>query len=385
MKKFKTVVSACLTLSMLASIVQVSPIHNTIIKAAEITEKQQNDNILNKSTRLTEKDAELLLNDIQMNLVEKYQAEFKLDNFKAIFVDVANSQSYIDVDVIADMTLINNPMDTPYIKGMEEALENIQNLDEKAIAQQAYDDYVTEQMSYYNMAEETTFCYRIEIPEASNLRDNVVNYEFFYRTDISEDDVELELVPEDIQRVMSPLEKNDGIKAIEEEIQESTKRDLIKAVTYDASKAVTYAKDHAKDEPEFSKANGMGSDCANFLSKCLNAGGIPVDKTGKWNPSPKSGSYAGVNWMRTGYNTDSDGKKTGVKTYMTDKGYFKAIKSSTSAAKGGFMFWNQQSHVALVYSVTSSTIKYSQHSNVQQKQVTKVYGSEDVTFYNPDI
>lgn len=47
------------------------------------------------------------------------------------------------------------------------------------------------------------------------------------------------------------------------------------------------------------------------------------------------------------------------------------------------MFWNKSSHVALVVSNTSGTIKYSQHSNVQQSQVTKTYGSEDVTFYTP--
>jgi hypothetical protein len=67
---------------------------------------------------------------------------------------------------------------------------------------------------------------------------------------------------------------------------------------------------------------------------------------------------------------------------MTDKGYFKKSKAS-KVVKGGFMFWNTSSHVALVVSNTKGTIKYSQHSNVQQTQVTKTYGSEDVTFYNP--
>ena len=45
----------------------------------------------------------------------------------------------------------------------------------------------------------------------------------------------------------------------------------------------------------------MGSDCANFVLKCLHAGGIPIDKDGKWYPSSQSGAYAGDNWMRTGY------------------------------------------------------------------------------------
>ena len=110
------------------------------------------------------------------------------------------------------------------------------------------------------------------------------------------------------------------------------------------------------DEPEFSSANGMGSDCANFVSKCINAGD---------------------NWMRTGYYDNG-----GVKTYMTNKGYFQKT-TKAKAKKGGFMFWNNTSHVALVVSNDGTTVKYSQHSSVKQSQVTKTYTSAlDVSFYN---
>jgi hypothetical protein len=45
---------------------------------------------------------------------------------------------------------------------------------------------------------------------------------------------------------------------------------------------VKYAIDNVTATPEFSSGNGLGSDCANFVSKCINAGGIPIDNAGKW-------------------------------------------------------------------------------------------------------
>ncbi len=46
--------------------------------------------------------------------------------------------------------------------------------------------------------------------------------------------------------------------------------------------AVKYAIDNVTATPEFSSDNGLGSDCANFVSKCINAGSIPIDNAGKW-------------------------------------------------------------------------------------------------------
>lgn len=345
-------------------------------------ETQQRLNIINNSTRISDNDAGRFLDSIQQKLINQYNEDYKLDNFRAIFVDVDDQQNYVDVDVIADMTLTSNPTDTAYIQGMKEAVAAIKDENEKVIAQNELDEYIAEQMSEYNVADETTFCYRLEIPNLTTYMDDITSYEVFYRTDITEDESILVPVPENPQTVKFLANEEDGRKVIAEVIEENITGNLARAVTYNKTSAVTYAKDNAKKKPEFSKENGMGSDCANFVSKCIKAGGIPVDKTGKWYPSPKAGSYAGENWMRTGFNKDSNGEYTGVKTYMVNKGYFKKSTSS-KVAKAGFMYWNNKSHVALVVSNTNGTIKYSQYSNVQQSQVTKTYNSEDVTFYTP--
>ena len=375
MRKFKVLVSGCLALSMVLSAGYVIvPAKNSKV-TIQANEVVKNKNIQNNSKRISFDQAELLFDDLKEKLEYKYQGVYQFDNFQAIFNDVEKDDEFIDVDIVVDMTLIRNPKEAPYVQGMIEALNELHDPQEKEVAQKELDEYLAEVMPYYNVPDITTFSYRIKVPSVVILKEDSSNYEMFYRADITDEVVDLAKVPEN--EVLEELgTEEDGEQKIARALNEE-KIVSERAVTYSAANAVAYAKNHATDEPEFSKANGMGSDCANFVSKCINAGGIPVDKAGKWYPSPSKGSYVGENWMRTGYYDNG-----GVKTYMTNKGYFKKV-AKKSAKKGGFMFWNNTSHVALVVCNDGTTIKYSQHSNVKQSQVTKTYSSNlDVDFYN---
>lgn len=165
-------------------------------------ETQQRLNIINNSTRISDNDAGRFLDSIQQKLINQYNEDYKLDNFRAIFVDVDDQQNYVDVDVIADMTLTSDPTNTAYIQGMKEAVAAIKDENEKVIAQNELNEYIAEQMSEYNVADETTFCYRLEIPDLTTYMDDITNYEVFYRTDITEDESILVPVPENPQTVM---------------------------------------------------------------------------------------------------------------------------------------------------------------------------------------
>jgi len=147
----------------------------------------------------------------------------------------------------------------------------------------------------------------------------------------------------------------------------------VQAVSYNRSQATAYAFAHATDEPEYS---GSGkSDCANFVSKCINAGGIPEDRSGNW--------YQGsTNWIRTGYNNNG-----GVVPYMVSKGYFSSVSSSSSATLGSIMYWNTKSHVALVSRIDGYSIYYSHHSDTVKTSRYYQYSSstDKVTFYVPKI
>lgn len=379
MKKSITAIALSMAVSVFLLVGIMEP--TKIVKAISIPNEQSNYAIDNNS-KITNMQVANILDELETKLKDKYQGIYTFDNFQAYFTDseIKDSIRSIDIDIIVDMTLIRNPKEAPYVKGMIEALSKIEDEEKRVIAEQELNDYLEEVMPYYNVPDSTTFSYRIEIPMSEKLSINsstLDNYKTFYRTDITDSEVDLVPVPEN-ETFKELGTENEGEATINQVLESKEYSLSATQVTYNKDDAITYAKDHAKDEPEFSKANGMGSDCANFVSKSINAGGIPVDKTEKWYPSPKSGSYAGENWMRTGYYDNG-----GVVPYMVDKGYFTKASSSSKATKAGIMSWNSSSHVALVVSNDGTTIKYSQHSNVKQTQVTKTYSSsDDVTFYN---
>lgn len=151
---------------------------------------------------------------------------------------------------------------------------------------------------------------------------------------------------------------------------------------YDRLAARDYAKRHGADEPEFLSNNiPNGSDCANFVSKCLRAGGIPVDRSGKWYPASNWGGWPGDNWFRTGYYNNG-----GVVPYMTNKSYFYNETNWRKVFAGSILYRTNTSHVGLVTYGDGSKIKYSHHSNRRKPYSEYNWnpnGNEYATFYKP--
>lgn len=397
MRKTKFLASLCVATALVAT---ASPLTAPMNEEVSAKSWKHFENVDNRTTTLSDVEVSILLKAAQKKILKQYGHDYKFDNFRAIFIDAEDTPNCVDFDIITDMTLVKHPSKSSYYLGMLEEANKLTDECEKYIAQDAIDAYLDDQMELYNVADETTFCYRIQVPSlpSSQIANTFTtmstndalseDYILYDRTDL-DDEVLLAEVNETAMTSDDASQKVEGMQAVQTAITDAYNDDDVihpMAVSYSATSAVNYAYNHAKDVPEFSKANGMGSDCANFVSKCICAGGIPEDKTGKWYRAPQAGSYAGVNWMRTGYYTDSNGQKTGVKTYMVDtKKYFVKAASSSAAKKGGFMFWNAKSHVALVYSNSNGVIKYSQHSNVQMTVITKTYANENVTFYNPNL
>lgn len=150
--------------------------------------------------------------------------------------------------------------------------------------------------------------------------------------------------------------------------------------SYNKSKAVRYALKHSLDEPQYSEDNGMGSDCANFVSKCINAGGIKTDS--EWYPADGN-NWGSDNWIRTGFYNNG-----GVVPYMTKKRYFKKTSSKGKVVKGNILYWTERSHVALVTDKKGKYIYYSQHSNKKLpandcKNVLYRKSNGNVDFYIP--
>ncbi len=342
-------------------------------------------NVQNLETSLSTEQITKITVDVKNQILTKYAGIYSFDNFSFDFLNekLDNGQVSVDVNVHVDMTLVRHPVDSPYVQGMKVALLKIQDDDEKAIAEEEINNYLKEVEQYYNVPSPSAILYQIHIPQQSTLKVASNSYELFYRTDITQDETILESVNllETLDETTASLE---GIEAVTQAVSDinSPKAQLL-AVSYDRIAAQSYALAHGTDVPEFSAANGMGSDCANFVSKALNAGGIPVDKSGNWYPSPSSGSYAGDNWMRTGYYANG-----GVVPYVVGKGYFALQSTFSKVAAGAILSRTDTSHVALVTYGDGTTVKYTEHSNVKRTEVNIVLSSTikaNSKFYTPSI
>lgn len=372
MTKTLKAASACILAAALAA---------TPCAPASPVQAKETVEIANYCQGLGESQAKEILGAIKDDILSTYAGVYAFDNFAVSFsneTDRGNALS-VDVEVVTDMTLTRDPKDSPYMQGMRSAIEEIGDPQEKEAAMQAYGRSLQELMPYYLKPIATGFLYQVHLPYAGTYSmDAGKGYELFHLVEAQGGDI---LSPAaDGGHFTEAKDEEEGRQHIREAAREGGSLMAARAVSYNRSDAVKYAKDNATAEPEYSAANGLGSDCANFVSKCINAGGIPEDTAGKWYRAPRAGAYGGENWIRTGYYNNG-----GVVPYMKGKGYFKPV-SSSQATLGSILSWNAKSHVALVTLIDGSTIKYSQHSNVKKASVYYVYSASDnVTFYAPTI
>lgn len=159
------------------------------------------------------------------------------------------------------------------------------------------------------------------------------------------------------------------------QIQEAPLRD----VTYDITLATEYAKAHAMDIPEYSAANGLGSDCANFVSFCIMAGGIEADTEGEWYPSSRSGGYGSGNWIRTGY-TPSIG---GVTIYMNAQNLFFKQANPILVPAGSVMFYTNASHVAMITHTDGELTIFADRSNTPKYYNNFLQEGNLVNYFSP--
>lgn len=333
--------------------------------------------VTSRCAMLQDEQASEICNSVIKNITEKYEGVYSFDNFEVEFFNEHEEEGnlVVDVEVITDMTLIRDPQDSPYVQGMQAEIGKMAN-NEAMMAEAAVDAYLQNANQYYMVPVLTGFCYRVYVPNLMTADSQAApQYSIFHRIDTEDGAILTEVQENEVFTEIRDAE--DGKEYVKCAVNAELELASVNDVSYNASEAVKYAVAHATDIPEYSTANGNGSDCANFVSKCINAGGIPEDRTGGYS----AGWYPGsLHWIRTGNNGE-----TGVVIYMQNKGYFSAASSSSSATEGSIMFWNQKSHVAMVTLIDGATIKYSHHSSSAKSKVYYTYDSnvDDVTFYVP--
>lgn len=288
----------------------------------------------------------------------------------------------LDVDIVTDMTLIQHPLESPFISVFLKRIDQIHDINDRKTLMEYIDEYISEiYLYYYRVPSRSCFKYTVRYNEKTH------ETNLFYRVDVAENERILE--PVDFE-IIAGTDLERYKKSVDEVITALLSKEngnekgtnQVTTITYYRLIARNYAIAHGTDYPEFNSNNG-GSDCANFVSKSLNAGGFPVDYSGNWYPSSDgTTNTCGYNWMRTGYYNNG-----GVVPYMTSKNYFYYQSNESAVYAGSIMYWNSTSHVALVTYGDTVTIKYTQHSNYQMnysQSTNVVYESENASFYMPN-
>lgn len=329
--------------------------------------------------------AESAFFDIKDQIIHDYSQLYKLDDFSYDYtLREEIGKKYLDINVYVDMTLTRHPSESPYVLGMEKAIQEITDTATKEKLQADIDAYINEiETLYFNIPNRSTFTYAVELDDvvSTNTLNTNTKYKLFYRTDTDEKVVltdadclsDVENFNESYQagyQAIDSLKSDTNIETLNVNSPISARASF----TYDRIAARDWAWDNWDADPEYPSSTVPGTDCANFVSKALNAGGIPEDRSGKWYRATTWGGWAGDHWFRTGYNG-----QTGVVIYMTNKGYFYKETNENVVAAGCIMYWNNTSHVALVTYGDGSTIKYTQHGASQTKDT--VYRTENASFY----
>ncbi|WP_151736887.1 amidase domain-containing protein [Paenibacillus tengchongensis] len=333
------------------------------------------------SAALELKSIEAAYDDIKEQIVEDYQSLYQLDHFTYDYdARVEQETKYYDINIYVDMALTRHPSDSPFVKGMEKALHESTDELEAASIQKEIDAYVSEiEELYYNIPYRSTFTYTVLLNDTAGLasRGSTPPYQIYYRTDAVDNVVLTET--ENLSEVENATESfangyNSAIESVP--AVAGANRLLAASFTYNKIAARDWAYANWNATPEFPSSAVDGTDCANFVSKALNNGGVPQDKTGKWYQASTWGGWPGDHWFRTGYNGIN-----GVVIYMVNKGYFAKQSSVSKVGAGSIMYWNAESHVALVTYGDGVKIMYTQHGASQTKDT--VYKSENASFYTP--
>lgn len=113
--------------------------------------------------------------------------------------------------------------------------------------------------------------------------------------------------------------------------------------------------------------NACHNDCADFVSQALHAGGIPID-SGRWER------------LRDGNNGWAWTSVSGLKDYMTSKGYW--TSSNFASASAGHILLTSSSHVVMITMNDTVTHRYSAHTRDRNNAQFSNYSSYEYYVVN---
>ena len=134
--------------------------------------------------------AECAFFDIKDQIIHDYSQLYKLDDFSYDYtLRDEIGKKYLDINVYVDMTLTRHPSESPYVLGMEKAIQEITDTATKEKLQADIDAYINEiETLYFNIPNRSTFTYAVELDDvvSTNTLNTNTKYKLFYRTDTDE-------------------------------------------------------------------------------------------------------------------------------------------------------------------------------------------------------
>lgn len=287
------------------------------------------------------KKASAFFEELFLSIYSTHYTDIKVKAFdySAENVQPKKNQKYFFVELQKKL-VYDSVYELPFVKGMEAALLR---LDNASYAKTVFDKKVAELAAYIGKLQTEYTILAVETDKMGDFIPESVSLSTYMEV-------------QSIDYLVLP-----GI----EQLQTEGKNFLLTAAKYkesripfDNEKAVSYALKFSSNpknkEADLSAWNSdytaHENDCANFVSQCLYAGGIPQTET--WRADS-------LYWIRTGSLRTKNG---GVMTYMQRKEKFLSVGYAAVSA-GGFICLNDESHVMLVTANDSITALYNGHTN----------------------
>lgn len=339
----------------------------------------------NQATYLNTQEANSALTTLTNHLQYQYpnhsfQVKHSLFSNDSLEKQEDGSWTYqVDVTLSATATLSTTTEKHPLLTGMKQVLQSL-SPDEAELVSSAVSAYEETLSQSYLQPQDITACYRLVYdctshPDTSPLPSPSYYSGHRYTNDQS-------LLPSYYLRATEKYtdqvrQGQEAVLALLANLKTTT--NPRSTLVYDSKLAVAYAKNHATAQPEYNAENRMGNDCANFVSFALMAGGIPADKEGDWYPSPATGEYGGLNWIRTGFVQGAGG----VVPYLTQQNLFLPLENKTLLPQGSILSYQEDSHVSLVTYHDGELMLHAYRSNETVEFNNYLHEGDYADYYSP--
>ncbi len=283
-----------------------------------------------------------------------------------------------------DATLITPQEEHPLLQGLLNAYGEM-SPEDQALVHSTVESYGETLASSYLVPQGITATYRLVYHCDFNPDSQVQSFpspQFYFQYDYANEKTQMpDLSTYATGSYRHTQQLREGYQALWSTLQELRRLPApLVTATYQPHLAAQYAADHGQDYPEYNSVNRLGSDCANFVSFSVHAGGIPTDEEGLWYPSKTTGSYGGINWIRTGY-TESLG---GVTQYLSQRNLFFLQSNPLLVPQGSILADQDSSHVALITHTDGELTIYAHRSYTTKEFQNYLQEGSYMDYYSPN-